>query len=401
MAADAHEPLDPSGHIPMRTWLPSAVVLAVVGLTVMSQMYVVIPLGPRIAADVGGSAAGVLLTVPTFAVWCAVGFLVFGPLSDRVDRRWVIASGLLAIGGATFLLATSSSLAELHLWRAVQGFATGTFSPPAVAYLNWAAPPSARASSTAGMTTSYLLATVAGQLYADLVAPVAGWSRMLTMSGVVYLLAAVVVWRLPPEPRPAPTAGPWWSAYPVMVRLWRRPDLGPAFLAGLPLLMTIVALYAGLERAGVEGLFVLRSVAAPPMLVALFASRLVTRFGAATLFRTVTSTGAVASLAVPWAGQGWALSVLAAVVTTSVALAVPTLLSAVSARAADTAGAAIAVTTFLIILGASAGAPLAVAVVGRAGLFGLSLVLGGVLLVAGASMAISSRAQAGGDATSL
>lgn len=368
--------------------------LAVTGLLVMSQMYVVIPLTNVLSQDLEADRAQTGLAVTTFALACAVGFVVFGPLSDRLGRRIIIVPGLIAFGLATAGVGLSDTLLELHTWRILQGLACGSFSPPAVAYVNETLPTRLRPSATAALTTGYLLATVLGQVYGQVLAPIVGWRGVFFESAPVYVFMALLISRLPAEQRKEGSAV-WWRTYLVMARLWTRPDMRTAFLAGFPLLLTIVALYAGLDAraAGSDGLLGLRLAAAPGMLLALLASSAVNRYGAVPIFRGCMGLAAGAlCVAALWGTPS--LPAATAVTVMALALGIPTLISLVSARAGPNAGAAVALVTFVTVIGASAGPPIAAAVLAVGSLVALCVVLA-VLVLSSALLLSMNRGRLG------
>lgn len=363
-------------------WLPVAVLLGLTGLAVMSQMYTTIPLSGVIGREIGVDGAWVVLSVTTFAAACGIGFLVFGPLSDALGRRIIIAPGLLAVTAATVGVGLSDTVTELHLWRALQGLAAGTFSPPAVAYVNETMPVRLRASITAGLTTGYLLATVVGQIAAEAVSSRVGWRQVFFLSAPLYVVAAGLTALLPAAPRSTSRVA-WWRRYPDMARLWTRLELRSPFIAGVPLLLGIVAVYAGLEADGIDGLFTVRLAAAPAMALALFASQAVNRFGAHRVFRVCTSTAGLALLSIPLVDDHLGLAVTTAVSSAMIAVAIPTLLSLIGQRAGAHAGSALAITTFLVLVGGSAGAPIAIGLVAIIGLTGLMLCLAAAVIGSG------------------
>lgn len=93
------------------TWMRVEVLLtAVVGLGALSiDMF--LPSLPAIASAFATSPATAQLTVTLFLMAFAASQLVYGPLSDRFGRRWVLVGGLglYAVAGLACALAPPSA----------------------------------------------------------------------------------------------------------------------------------------------------------------------------------------------------------------------------------------------------------------------------------------------------
>lgn len=82
--------------------------LVACALAVVSLLYLPLPILPQLAQThgLGSAAAGV---ISAFGLAYASGFLIFGPLSDRLGRRRVMVCGLMALALVTALLAAAKS----------------------------------------------------------------------------------------------------------------------------------------------------------------------------------------------------------------------------------------------------------------------------------------------------
>src|SRR6185295_8942129 len=113
------------------TWMRVEFVLtAVVGLGALSiDMF--LPSLPTIAAVFGAEAATAQLTVILFLMAFAVAQLVYGPLSDRFGRRWVLIGGLGLYAVAGLACALAPTIGALIGARVLQALGGG--SGPVVA----------------------------------------------------------------------------------------------------------------------------------------------------------------------------------------------------------------------------------------------------------------------------
>ncbi|SDS83311.1 MFS transporter, DHA1 family, bicyclomycin/chloramphenicol resistance protein [Friedmanniella luteola] len=121
-----HPEIEP-GLDPGQARLTSAVVATVVFLTAIAplatDMYV--PAFPRVAAELGGSATQVQLTLTTFFVGMALGQLVGGPVSDQRGRRRPLLAAVLVMTLASIACALTPTIGVMMAARFVQGFAGG------------------------------------------------------------------------------------------------------------------------------------------------------------------------------------------------------------------------------------------------------------------------------------
>ena len=112
------------------------VVLVSCALLVLAQLYLAITLAPIIREVLGGSAEAAAAAVgTTYALAYGLGFLIFGPLSDRYGRKPILVPGMVGLALATAGLAAASSLPMVALLRSVQGLFAASFSTVALAYV--------------------------------------------------------------------------------------------------------------------------------------------------------------------------------------------------------------------------------------------------------------------------
>jgi MFS transporter, DHA1 family, multidrug resistance protein len=107
--------------------LTSGLVATVVLLTAIAplatDMYV--PAFPQVAADLGGTATQVQLTLTTFFVGMALGQLIGGPVSDQRGRRRPLLAAVLVMTLASVVCAVTPTIGVMMAARFVQGFAGG------------------------------------------------------------------------------------------------------------------------------------------------------------------------------------------------------------------------------------------------------------------------------------
>ena len=175
--------------------------LAVAWLTMFvvgSDLFVVSPLLPLIAADheIPPAAAGWSVTV--FAVTYMLSAPLLGHLADRVGRVRVLTCCLCAFGAANLLTALAGDFAWLLVTRIAAGAAAAGVSPSVYALIGSSAPPELRASRLAVVVSGLLMSLCLGAPVGLLTAAWFCWPAVFFVLGAVSLRLAWAnqrVWR--------------------------------------------------------------------------------------------------------------------------------------------------------------------------------------------------------------
>lgn len=89
---------------------------------VSGQLYMVIPLLHDMATGWGSTTGALAWLVTAFAIGYGVGFLLFGPLSDRFGRRRLLMVGMPLAALTTALVAVSPGAEMAIVLRGLQGW---------------------------------------------------------------------------------------------------------------------------------------------------------------------------------------------------------------------------------------------------------------------------------------
>jgi MFS transporter, YNFM family, putative membrane transport protein len=176
--------------------------LILTGFAAFLDLYATQPLLPLFARVFHASAfdASLTVTAPTVAVAISAPFV--GRLADRLGLRRVIVGSAFALTVATALAATSSTLYQVIWWRFVQGMVTPGIFASAIAYIHEVWPPSHAGRATAAYMTGTILGGFTGRVVAGLVAADVSWvAAFVALATLNLLIAIVLAWRLPAEPR--------------------------------------------------------------------------------------------------------------------------------------------------------------------------------------------------------
>lgn len=350
--------------------------LVLTALFVLTQLYSAIPLIGPVGDDLGGGVTFALATC--FSLCYAAGFLIWGPVSDHYGRRRLMVPGVLALALATFACAFAPSVLWLGVLRGVQGLAAASFAPVALAYLTEATAPRHRGIAIGAMSTAFLVAGIFGQVFASYVSLRLGWPWVFGLSGLVLALACVmVVLTVSEVPRREVSSG-LGERFAALGRVVVRPSVLLLCCAHVTLLLSFVGMYTALgPHLGAfdldpSNILLLRLVGLPAMFLALSVGPLSRRLGMAGVARAGFLLSAVGMGLEALLSQSLVGVCAASVVFVSgVALAIPAMITLFGEAAAPERAGGMALTGFVLFVGASLG-PLVAAAVG-----GFALLLAG------------------------
>ncbi|MPY56226.1 MFS transporter [Streptomyces spongiae] len=182
----------------------SAGLVALAWLTqflVGTDLFVVAPLLPAIAASLGVSAATAGLLVTAFSIAYVVASPFAGRLSDRRDRAAVLVVALVLFSVANAATALAPDFGWLLLARVVAGIAAAATGPTVYALVSSRARPQARAQVLAVVGAGLLTALWVGAPAGALLGRHVGWQATFVILAAGTLLLALpnaFVWRSGP-----------------------------------------------------------------------------------------------------------------------------------------------------------------------------------------------------------
>jgi predicted MFS family arabinose efflux permease len=193
--------------------------LAIGWLTVFvvgTDLFVLSPLLPRIAADCRVSPTLAGLCVTLFAAAYVVAAPLLGQIADNIGRRRILIGCLAAFAAANFATGLARNLVWLLIARLVAGAAAAGVSPSVYALVAAIAPADRRATWLSRVVSGLLLSLTFGAPIAALAGAAFGWPRVfagLALASLGLVFANRAVW--PPEqpavsataPAPPPRAG--------------------------------------------------------------------------------------------------------------------------------------------------------------------------------------------------
>lgn len=217
-----------------------------------TDLFVISPLLPAIAADFGASPALAGLAVTSFSVVYMVTAPALGQIADRFGRVRILTLCLLVFSAANGLTAVAGNFVWLLVARVIAGAAAAGVSPSLYALVGEAAPPGRRATWLGVAVSGLLLSLSVGAPLGTLTGAAFGWPAVFAALAALSLLLALANLRLWPmtahdRPVPASTSGEPQPPLGTLV-LGRR--LAPTIVWATSLYAMYTYLGTGLEAYG-------------------------------------------------------------------------------------------------------------------------------------------------------
>jgi YNFM family putative membrane transporter len=199
-----------------------------------ADMYVTQPVLPLLAEEFGVGAARAGLTVSAVVLAIAVASAFYGPLSDALGRRRVMAGSTALLALATCACALAPSFGPLVALRAAQGALVPGMTAVSVAYAGDRFGARDLPAVVGGLIAASVVGGLVGRTLSGAVAAWAGWRAAFVLFGLVTAFAAALLARglARGDGRRAGGLAASWSG---MLRHLRDPRLVGAYLVGAAL----------------------------------------------------------------------------------------------------------------------------------------------------------------------
>jgi len=187
------------------------------------------------------------MTVSAATLGVALSAPFVGSLTERLPRKKVIVASLLGISLPTLLAATSTSLAQLILWRFLQGIMVPGVVAVVVTYIGEEWPPQRVALMMSFYVSGTALGGFIGRVSAGVMADWFNWQTSFLALGTLGLAgAAAIAFWLPPGRGTAPgetkSMSPAARVYQVQA-LFRSRRLLATFAVGFNVLFSLVGVF--------------------------------------------------------------------------------------------------------------------------------------------------------------
>lgn len=338
-------------------------VLVWCGVAVVSSLYVALPMNAMFAETFAVSAELAAWTSSGFSFAYAAGFLLLAPLAARYGTWRIMVAGLAVLGLVTPLIGLMDSLPGVIAMRVAQGFVAATFAPNALTYIAEVYPADKRIATIGFLSTGFLLAGIVGQVFGSLMLPAPGWPYAFYALGAAYLISAALLGLFAPASGRGGGESERLPIYRQIGALLRNKRLALLFFIALTLFLVFVGMYAALGSVlaappyslDAGGIMLVRAAGIVGMALSPFTGALAARFGLPRMLKAALLGASAGLAAIGLSASLAALVVSSVVFVAGISVLIPTLVSLAGQQAGPARGAAMAMYSFILFLGATLG----------------------------------------------
>lgn len=166
-------------------------IIPLIALAVVTQLYILLPVVHVMnqLLKVTSDQSGLLTTF--FGIFYAIGFLLWGVLSDKYGREKIIIAGLAGLAIITTMISFTNNYHALLVMRCVQGFIASSYPPVILAWVAENYNDKSKKRLVSFLSCSFLLAGTLGQLYGVVMIENSLMTSMLSLS-LIYFLGGLI-----------------------------------------------------------------------------------------------------------------------------------------------------------------------------------------------------------------
>lgn len=382
-----------------RSYSLVTVILFWCGLVVVSSLYLTILLVSIFADTFEVSAAQAAWTSSAFSFFYAMGFLLFGPLSDRYGRKQIMLFGLITLTIVSPLLGFIESLPDLIALRGLQGIAAATFAPSALAHVVEIFPVEKRVTAIGFVSTGFLMAGIVGQVFSSFISEQLSWNSVFYYLGGVYFITTILAFLFIPKGDIQNKDGRILATFKQMGTVLTKKSLLFCYIITVTLLLSFVGMYTAFGNylniefyLDNQQILYIRSIGIIGMLLSPFAGRFVEKFGIYNVLRKGITLAVIGLAVLGFSSNLPFLIIMSVIFVAGISITVPTLISLVGQLAGQARSIAVTLYTFILFIGATLGPIVAVSLL-KTGSYLLTFEILAILLGIGLVVSFSIRPE--------
>ncbi|MFC4024786.1 MFS transporter [Oceanobacillus longus] len=332
-------------------------------LFVVSSVYVTTPLTSQFSEIFHVEPSVAAWPTSIFSVFYAIGFLIFGPLSDRFGRKPIILFGLCCLTAVSISIGFIDDFLLFVLLRGLQGLVAATFAPSALAYVYDVFPTTKIATVIGFISFGFVTAGIFGQVVAGIINQTFDWQKIFLIFGGLYFSCAIAVYFFLYENRTEAKSMIIKDYFLTVKRIFTDKNLLICYLITMMLLLTFIGMYTILGAylssspfyLSDKEILTIRAVGVIGMILSLLAGSLIKRYGLLLVFRTGLFMSVVGLVAVGMATNLVVIALMSIFYVAGISITFPAIMLLVGNFGGKERAMAASFYAFILFIGATLG----------------------------------------------
>lgn len=340
----------------------AGILLVVFGIMVTCNIYSLIPLYPAISTEFHILKQDVALGSTLFTLFYACGLLVFGPLSDIFGRKQMITFGLAISAVTTYFVSLAFNPISLYFFRSLQGFTLASFAPVAFSYTFDIYTDKSRTLWIALINAGFLAAGIIGQLFSAWIVLTWNWSTTYILFSTIYFVLFLSALIILPKTKQSLQHETLKKRLHGLIKALINPVLFPLYFIVITVLFSFVAFYEAFSYQYAEAnnqLFWIRTIGISGVILSIFTGKLIARFTAIMTLKLGITLIWWSIFFLLFLDSVYSIGFLSIIFVGGVSLLIPTIIHFIGEKSGHLRGKAIALYSFILLIGASLGSAIA------------------------------------------
>lgn len=337
------------------------------GLTILMCMYTTIPLTSTWMNEFHINETQAVWLTSSFSLCYALTSFIYGPLSDKFGRKIFLVIGISLLTIFTIICSFIDNYVFFIILRILQASGASAFVPISLVYITEIFPQEKRLKTTGIVASSFLLASVAAQVFSSIIHSLFNWQTIFIILGILYFITFLLTIFYLPKEQFIKQKNSTFSNYMNMKLLFKKRSLCISFLISFMMLFSLIGMYTMLGtflssppfNFTEHQILLIRGIGLLAVITSFFANSITMRFG---IIKSVRGSLLIAGFSLFMMGitSNAVMAISFSVFFVAcIALLVPVNITLIQQQAEGQRATAVLLNAFILFIGASVGPMLA------------------------------------------
>lgn len=337
-------------------------VLSFSGFFVVCNVYTMLPIIRELSTFFSVPDAAIGWSTSSFTLFYSIGFLLFGPLSDRFGRWQVIVYGLAALSVVTGIIFFIEEIKLLIILRGLQGFFAATFAPAALTYVFEVFPLEKRGLTIVSISAGFSFSGIMGQIFSSWITKMIEWNYVFLFFSLIYFIMFMIAWSILPKKTIIKASAERSSFGNQIMKVLGKLELIKGYVIAITLFFCFVGMYSSFggyltREYGLDTMEILwvRFIGIIGVVFSFFTGPMVRKYG---LKRVLNLGLVIAAIGLLMEGATSNLSfiiVSTVIFVSGFSMVIPIMIQVIGTIGQKERSIAVTIYTFILFLGASIG----------------------------------------------